>query len=113
MMYIGNNILWRTFDMDKMNFTGDKFNEVVRALSKKALNSFMGAYILLDSQSKVKFNMGFVELLLRSPENACILAREALGEQFMFLIKSILVGNEFNDIRNYILNSCKSYLSSS
>jgi len=99
--------------MYKIDYTGGKFNEFVSMLSKKALNSFMGAYILLDSQSKVKFNMGFIELLLKSPENACILAREALGEQFMFLIKSILVGNEFNEIRNYILNSCKSFLSSS
>ncbi|MFP3144503.1 MAG: hypothetical protein RXQ93_05770 [Caldisphaera sp.] len=113
MMYLDDNILWRTFNMDKIDYTGGKFNEFVSMLSKKALNSFMGAYILLDSQSKVKFNMGFIELLLKSPENACILAREALGEQFMFLIKSILVGNEFNEIRNYILNSCKSFLSSS
>ncbi|MFP3242413.1 hypothetical protein [Caldisphaera sp.] len=113
MMYLDDNILGRTFNMDKIDYTGGKFNEFVSMLSKKALNSFMGAYILLDSQSKVKFNMGFIELLLKSPENACILAREALGEQFMFLIKSILVGNEFNEIRNYILNSCKSFLSSS
>lgn len=96
-----------------LNLSDDKYKEIVNLLSRKAQSSFMGAFILLDFQSKTRYNSSFIELLINNPENACILAHEVLGEQFVLLIKSILQGQEFEAIKDFILNSCRTYTSSS
>ncbi len=84
----------------------NRLNEVISLLSNKALNSFMGAYILLDNQSRAKYNVSFVELLLNNPKTGCALGIEVLGEQFIFLIRSILKGSEFDGIRDFIISNC-------
>ncbi|AFZ70930.1 hypothetical protein Calag_1211 [Caldisphaera lagunensis DSM 15908] len=106
MILIDPNILWRTLEMGDIDLEGDKSNEIINLLRNKALNSFMGGYILLDNQSRAKYNISFIELLLRHPEYGCALGNEVLGEQFIILIRSILKGSEFDGIRDIIINNC-------
>lgn len=94
-------------------FKDENYNNLISRLSKNAMQAFTGLYILLENSSKNKYMMNFAELLIRSPENACELAHEILGDQFIFVIKVMLKDIEGSKLANFVLSVCKRNFSSS
>ena len=90
----------------------DDVDERVDIIKRNALKSFSGLYLLLESESVNRFMLSFPELVVKSPENACNLAREILGSSFMFAMKTMLKGEGLKELREYVINACKSSFSS-
>ncbi|MCE4607825.1 MAG: hypothetical protein F7B61_02550 [Caldisphaeraceae archaeon] len=88
----------------------DDVDERVVAIKRNALKSFSGLYLLLEGESVNRFMLSFPELIVKSPENACNLAREILGSSFMFVMKTMLKGEELRELREYVINACMSSL---
>ncbi len=85
--------------------------EAINAVDNILRRSLMGVYLALNTVAKVRYGMGFAELLFKDPEKAVELVKEyAVGDEdsLVFIMRAAL--SALTDDRNVldeIMNSMK------